>query len=67
MLVDIPRFMTIKETARTGIMSETHLRRLQKLGELPGIYAGSRFMVNVNLLVEYLNEVSKKGGQHVEN
>ena len=67
MHVDIPRFMTIKETARTGIMSETHLRRLQKLGELPGIYAGTKFMVNFGLLVEYLNEASKRGGQRIEN
>lgn len=53
-----PKFMTIRETAATGILSEHHLRLMAKRGELPGIYAGTRFKVNYPLLVEKLNRDS---------
>lgn len=54
-----PKFMTIRETAATGILSEHHLRLMAKRGELPGIYAGTRFKVNYPLLVEKLDHDSE--------
>lgn len=56
-----PKFMTIRETAATGILSEHHLRVMAKRNELPGIYAGTRFKVNYPLLVEKLNQDSMGG------
>lgn len=53
-----PKFMTIRETAATGILSEHHLRLMAKRHELPGIYAGTKFMINYPLLVEKLNRDS---------
>ena len=53
-----PQFMTIRQVAATGILSEHHLRLMAKKGELPGIYAGTRFKVNYPLLVEKLNQDS---------
>lgn len=53
-----PKFMTIRETAATGILSEHHLRLMAKRRELPGIYSGTRFKVNYPLLVEKLNHDS---------
>ena len=55
---NIPKFMTIRETARTGILSEYHLRLLEKQGRLPGVRSGNRFKVNIGLLVEQLNRES---------
>ncbi len=52
------QFLTIRQTADTGILSEYHLRLMAKRGELPGIYAGNRFKVNYPLLVEKLNKES---------
>ena len=52
------KFMTIRETAATGILSEHHLRLMAKRNELPGIYAGTRFKVNYPLLVAKLNQDS---------
>lgn len=54
----IARFMTIRQVAATGILSEHHLRLMAKRGELPGIYAGNRFKVNYPLLVEQLDKES---------
>lgn len=55
---NIPKFLTIRETAATGILSEHHLRLMAKRNELPGIYAGTRFKVNYPLLVAKLNQDS---------
>lgn len=54
----VPKFLTIRQTAATGILSEHHLRLLEKQGKLPGIYSGNRFKVNVGLLVDQLNRES---------
>lgn len=53
-----PKFLTIRQTAATGILSEHHLRLMAKRNELPGIYAGTRFKVNYPLLVAKLNQDS---------
>ena len=60
---DATRFMTIREVAATGILSEHHLRIMAKRGELPGIYAGTRFKVNYPLLIEKLNRDSMEGSK----
>lgn len=54
-----PRFMTIRQTAATGIMSEHLLRQWQKQKRLPGIWAGNRFMVNYHMLLEDLQSASR--------
>jgi hypothetical protein len=51
----IPKMLTIRETARTGILPETALRRLAAEGRLPCIYVGRKALVNFDALVEQLN------------
>ena len=51
-MTNTPQFMTIREVAKTGFMREGTLRRLQKQGEIPGIYAETRFYVNFPQLVK---------------
>lgn len=53
----IPRFLSITQTAATGILPEYALRRLAAQGRLPGIYSGRKFLVNFDRLVEELNNV----------
>ena len=50
-----PKMMTIRETAKTGILPETALRTLVKQNKIPGIYVGTRFLVNYSALCEWLN------------
>ena len=57
---DVPRFLTIRQTAATGIVSENLLRRLQRQNRLPGIRTGNRFLVNYSMLVEDLQSASRK-------
>lgn len=48
------RFLTIRQTAKEGPLSEYCLRLMLKRGELPGVYSGTRFLVNYALLLERL-------------
>lgn len=57
------KFLTIRQTAETGILSESHLRLLEKQGRLPGIRSGNRFLVNYPLLVEQLDRESLEQAQ----
>lgn len=57
-----PKFMTIRQTARSGILSESALRRRLACGQLPGFYAGSRYYVHVGQLLEMLEKESAMCG-----
>ncbi len=49
------QFLTIRQTAKTGLISEHYLRLRLKQSKLPGFYAGTRFMVDVSALEEMLH------------
>ncbi len=53
-------FMTIKETAKTGILSEHALRIMQKTNKLPCIMVGTKCLINYPLLIEQLDAECKK-------
>lgn len=52
------KFLTIRQTAASGILSEHHLRLLEKQGRLPGVRSGNRFLVNLPLLLQQLDRES---------
>ena len=54
------KFLTIRKTAATGIMSEHYLRLLVAQGKCPGIRAGNRFLINIEALAEQLDAESRK-------
>ena len=59
-MTNTPQFLTIRETAKTGILSEHSLRLMQKQGKIPHIMCGTKCLINYPLLVEMLTEESKK-------
>ena len=58
MTIDVPRFMSIREVAKTGLLSEYTLRLMEKQKQLPCVYTGKKCLVNFDKLVEQLNEFS---------
>lgn len=52
------RFMTIRQVAATGIISEHYLREMVARGECPGFKSGNRFLVNLRALEEKLEKMS---------
>ncbi len=49
------QYLTIRQTAKKGPYSEPQLRKMLRIGELPGFYSGTRFYVNYELLMEQLD------------
>lgn len=61
-MTNFPQFMTIRQTAATGILPEHLLRIWEKQGLLPCIYSGKKCLINFDKLVEQLNQFSPEGG-----
>lgn len=51
-----PKLLTVRETARTGIMTESALRRWVKEGKVPHVAVGNRILINYDKLVEQIQE-----------
>lgn len=70
----IPRMRTVKEAAsemkaldKDTAMTEWHIRQLAIQGILPRVRAGKKYLINLDLLYEYLeNPEAEKFKQHSE-
>ena len=51
----LPKMLTIRQVAKTGILSEYCLRLMEKQGRLPCIYSGKKCLVNLDRLIDQLN------------
>jgi hypothetical protein len=49
-----PNMMTVREIARTGLLSEHALRLMLKAGKLPAIYIGKKALINYDKLCSEL-------------
>ena len=54
---NLPRMMTIREVARTGILPENAIRRMVKTGQCPHIMVGTKCLVNYDKLLNLLEEL----------
>ena len=50
-----PKMLTIRQTAATGILTESALRTLVKSGKVRVVYVGNRALINYQQLVDQLN------------
>ena len=57
---ETPQLMTIRQVAKTGLLSEYTLRLLHKQGKLPCVELPRKTLVNYTALVQQLQEL--KGG-----
>lgn len=53
---DEPYMLTIRQVARTGLLTEYALRKLLRKNRLPVIYVGNRALINYTKLCEQLND-----------
>ena len=54
----LPRMMTIREVAKTGLLPEHALRIMVKQGNCPCVYIGSKVLINFDLLLAKLNSLN---------
>lgn len=52
-----PNMMTVREIAKTGLLSEHALRIMLKAGKLPAIYIGNKALINYDKLCEQLSSL----------
>lgn len=45
--MEVPVYMTIRQTAKLGFITEYRIRKLVHSKNCPGYYVGNRFMVDV--------------------
>ncbi len=55
----MPRWQTIRQTARTLALPEYVVRTKVKCGEVPGFRQGNRFYCDVQLLAQMLEQESR--------
>lgn len=55
---NIPKMLTIRQTAETGILPEYALRRMVKENRIPHVMTGTKALINFTLLCQQLNSLS---------
>ena len=53
-----PRMMTIREIARTGLLTEHALRLFTKQGKIPALYVNTKALLDYDTVVEYIRLLS---------
>ena len=54
-ILNPPRMLTIRQAAQEGPLTEYALRLLLKQQKLPGVFNGSKFLVNYDRFIDRLN------------
>lgn len=53
------QYQTVREAKKSTGLSEHYLRKLVRAGKAPGVYSGSRFLLNVPALLAQLDQQSR--------
>ncbi len=53
----IPKMMTVRQVAKTGLISEYTLRQLVKQGKVPCIALEHKVLINFDAFVEQLHQL----------
>lgn len=55
--IKIPKMMTVRQVAKTGLISEYALRQLVKQGKVPCIALEHKVLINFDAFVEQLHQL----------
>ena len=53
----IPRMMTVRQVAATGILPESAIRKMLKENKIPAVYSGKKAFINFDLLCQQLSNL----------
>ncbi len=53
----IPRMMTVRQVAATGILPESAIRNMLRENKIPAVYSGKKAFINFDLLCEQLSNL----------
>lgn len=52
--IELPRMMTVREIAKTGLLPENTIRVMLRNGQIQAVYSGKKALINFDNLCEYL-------------
>jgi len=52
-----PKMLTIRQIAKTGLLTEHALRLMVKQGRLPALYIGKKALINYDRLCDHLDTI----------
>ncbi len=54
----LPKMMTVRQIANTGILPESAIRSMLKNGEIHAVYSGKKAFINFDNFCAYLHSVA---------
>ena len=54
---NLPKMLTIRQVAATGILPEHALRIMAKNNKLPSVKVGNKILINYDKLITYLQDL----------
>lgn len=57
----MPKMLTIRQIAATGILSEHAIRMLVKAGKIPHLKVGNKVLINFDTILKMLEGLSCEG------
>lgn len=55
---NIPRMMTVRAIAKTGLLPENTIRVMLKKGQIQAVYSGKKALINYDNLCKYLQNLT---------
>ena len=55
---NIPKMMTVRQVAATGLLPESAIRRLLRENKIPAVYSGKKAFINFDMLCKHLENLS---------
>ena len=65
--LNMPQLENIKQTAKLTGLAVYHVRKLVQQRKVKYVRSGSKYLVNVNSLIEYLNNGETQTNTEIEN
>ena len=63
---NIPTMLTIKETAQKSGLAEHYIRQLCKTNKIVSIRCGSKYLINFEKMIEFLNTGDKQENEKAD-
>jgi hypothetical protein len=58
---NLPRMMSVRQVAATGILPESAIRNMLRENKLPAVYSGKKAYINFDLMCQQLSNLGYVG------
>ena len=54
----MPKMMTVRQIAKTGLLPENTIRVMLRIGQIQAVYSGKKALINFDNLCDYLRTLT---------